>query len=207
MDKNKKGRGLSEIGKRMIELNADVTKSSRLRLFLFPNKPESVTSIGSLLENSTKSEDWFLNALNGTTSGFSDTSSVNCLLGLDDDVLGGSSLQPNDNKKDPGLVKVNSNVGINNVNVKIGGGQDVHSVPDLERTSSFGSASSSPSLASLPPIRVHVEEGLRMLRIIVGRSDHGSASRLSRSGSIQFQVQRRCSSPAAASTDNQQEAV
>nr|GEY53514.1 hypothetical protein [Tanacetum cinerariifolium] len=122
-------------------LNADVTKSSRLRLFLFPNKPESVTSIGSLLENSTKSEDWFLNALNGTTSGFSDTSSVNCLLGLDDDVLGGSSLQPNDG----------------------GGGQDVHSVPDLERSSSFGSASSSPSLASLPPIRVHVEDGVKVV--------------------------------------------
>lgn len=40
--------------------------------------------------------------------------------------------------------------------------QDVHSVPDspmLETTSSFGSTSSSPSLANLPPIRVHVEDG------------------------------------------------
>ncbi|KAL4591512.1 hypothetical protein LXL04_004480 [Taraxacum kok-saghyz] len=63
----------------------DVNKSARLRLFLFPTKPESASSIGSLQENSTKSEDWILNALNGTTSGFSDTSSVNCLLGLEDD--------------------------------------------------------------------------------------------------------------------------
>ncbi|KAK2392532.1 hypothetical protein QL285_065883 [Trifolium repens] len=40
--------------------------------------------------------------------------------------------------------------------------QDVHFVPDspmLETTSSFGSTSSSPSLANLPPIRVHVEDG------------------------------------------------
>lgn len=41
-------------------------------------------------------------------------------------------------------------------------GQDVHSVPDspmLETTSSFGSASSSPSIANLPSIRVRPEEG------------------------------------------------
>nr|XP_043607307.1 putative uncharacterized protein DDB_G0274535 [Erigeron canadensis] len=123
--------------------------SSRLRLFLFPLKPESVNSIGSLLENTTKSEDWFLNALNGTTSGFSDTSSVNCLLGLDDDVLVNDK---KDVKKPNNQNNNNSSSNGNNL------GQDVHSVPDLERTSSFGSASSSPSLASLPPIKVHVDE-------------------------------------------------
>ncbi|XP_071692786.1 uncharacterized protein [Rutidosis leptorrhynchoides] len=127
--------------------SGDVSKTSRLRLFLFPTKPESVTSIGSLLENSTKSEDWFLNALNGTTSGFSDTSSVNCLLGLDDDVL---VPEKKDDNKGSGVIG-------NNLKVNYSG-QDVHSVPDLERTSSFGSASSSPSLASLPPIRVHVDD-------------------------------------------------
>ncbi|KAI7758126.1 hypothetical protein M8C21_010573 [Ambrosia artemisiifolia] len=133
--------------------SADVSKTSRLRLFLFPVKPESVSSIGSLLENSTKSEDWFLNALNGTTSGFSDTSSVNCLLGLDDEVL-----VPE--KKD------GDQKGVIGKNLKgLGSAQDVHSVPDmerLERTSSFGSASSSPSLASLPPIRVHVDDGQKV---------------------------------------------
>ncbi|CAH1431350.1 unnamed protein product [Lactuca virosa] len=35
------------------------SKSSRLRLFLFPTKLESVSSITSFLENTTKSEDWF----------------------------------------------------------------------------------------------------------------------------------------------------
>ncbi|KAI3825059.1 hypothetical protein L1987_06535 [Smallanthus sonchifolius] len=128
---------------------ADVNKSSRLRLFLFPTKPESVSSIGSLLENSTKSEDWFLNALNGTTS-FSDTSSVNCLLGLDDDV----SVPEKKDVDNKGVIGKNPKA--NN------SAQDVHSVPDLERTSSFGSASSSPSLASLPPIRVHVDDNQKI---------------------------------------------
>ncbi|KAL8248520.1 hypothetical protein R6Q59_005388 [Mikania micrantha] len=129
---------------------SDTNKSSRIRLFLFPTKPESVSSIGSLLENSTKSEDWFLNALNGTTSGFSDTSSVNCLLGLDDDV-------PMPEKKDV------DNKGVIGKNPKANNSaQDVHSVPDLERTSSFGSASSSPSLANLPPIRVHVNDNQKV---------------------------------------------
>ncbi|KAK9048169.1 hypothetical protein SSX86_032868 [Deinandra increscens subsp. villosa] len=120
----------------------NVNSSSRIRLFLFPTKPESVTSIGSLLESSVKSEDWFLNALNGTLSGFSDTSSVNCLLGLEDDV----SVQE---KKD-----VNQNQNQNHKGVICKNYQDVQSVPDspmLETTSSFGSASSS-------PVTVHVED-------------------------------------------------
>ncbi|KAJ9548933.1 hypothetical protein OSB04_021476 [Centaurea solstitialis] len=127
-----------------------VNKSSRLRLFLFPTKPESVSSIGSLLENTTKSEDWFLNALNGTTSGFSDTSSVNCLLGLDED----ASIPEKKDLDHKGVIGKNPKA--NN------SAQDVRSVPDLERTSSFGSASSSPSLASLPPIRVHVDDGQKI---------------------------------------------
>ncbi|KAF2310944.1 hypothetical protein GH714_018680 [Hevea brasiliensis] len=108
--------------------NNNATNSSkplRLRLFLFPLKPESSQSIAPILENSAKSEDWFFNALNGATAllnrGFSDSASKNAKQG-----------------------------------------QDVHSVPDspmLETTSSFGSTSSSPSLANLPPIRVHVEDG------------------------------------------------
>ncbi|KAK1423100.1 hypothetical protein QVD17_18395 [Tagetes erecta] len=129
---------------------SDVNKSARLRLFLFPTKPESVSSIGSLLENSTKSEDWFLNALNGTTSGFSDTSSVNCLLGLDDDV----AVPEKKDVDHKGVIGKNPKA--NN------SAQDVHSVPDLERTSSFGSASSSPSLASLPPIKVHVDDNQKV---------------------------------------------
>lgn len=124
-------------------------KSSRLRLFLFPSK---VDSIEGLLEESTKSEDWFVNALNGSSSnrGFSESASVNCLLGLDEDdvVLGNSNSAPT------GLVGKELEGGK-------GGGVSVHSVPDspmLETSSSFGSTSSSPSLANLPPIRVHVAE-------------------------------------------------
>ncbi|XP_057960696.1 protein PAL OF QUIRKY [Malania oleifera] len=133
-------------------------KSSRLRLFIFPTKPDSASSIGSLLDNSAKSEDWFLNALNGAgvlSRGFSESQSVNCLLGLDDDGVGGS--------ENLGLTRdVDAQAGSFS-NSKTGKqGQDVHSVPDspmLETTSSFGSTSSSPSLTNLPPIRVHVEDG------------------------------------------------
>lgn len=130
-------------------------KPSRLRLFLFPIKPDVSQSIGPILESSTSSDDWFLNALNGAgllNRGFSDSASVNCLLGLDDDV-GVNNLDSGPREADgsqPGSFG----------NGK-GGKQDVHSVPDspmIETTSSFGSTSSSPSLANLPPIRVHVED-------------------------------------------------
>jgi len=159
-------------------------KPSRLRLFLFPLKPELSQSIGPILENSAKSEDWFLNALNGAAAagllnrGFSDSASVNCLLGLDyNDSSDGLNNGNNSNN--------NSNVDL----VAAGGGsrdgdgsnkgvakQDVHSVPDspmLETTSSFGSTSSSPSLANLPPIRVHVEDGggVRDQKVAVGIED------------------------------------
>lgn len=135
------------------------SKPSRLRLFLFPLKPDSSQSIGPILESSAKSEDWFLSALNGATGllnrGFSDSASVNCLLGLDDD----NGLNGNSNADLVG-VGVGDSEALRKNNGKLG--QDVHSVPDspmLENTSSFGSASSSPSLANLPPIRVHVEDG------------------------------------------------
>ncbi|XP_023762817.2 uncharacterized protein LOC111911259 [Lactuca sativa] len=125
------------------------SKSSRLRLFLFPTKLESVSSITSFLENTTKSEDWFLSALNGTDSGFSDTSSVNYLLGLDDEI----SLHE---KKDVNHKSaIATNLRGNN------SGQDVHSIPDspmMETTSSFGSASSTPSLPNLPPIQLNVDD-------------------------------------------------
>ncbi|KAJ9554290.1 hypothetical protein OSB04_018335 [Centaurea solstitialis] len=134
-----------------------LSKSSRLRLFIFPAKPESVTSIGSFLENSVKSEDWFMNALNGTTSGFSDTSSVNNLLGLDDEIAAPEKKEVvvNSNQKVflGSNLKGNGNNGGNNL------GQDVHSIPDspmMETTSSFGSASSTPSQANVPAVGANV---------------------------------------------------
>ncbi|KAF9591880.1 hypothetical protein IFM89_008926 [Coptis chinensis] len=128
-------------------------KPSRLRLFLFPTKPDSASSIGSLLDDS-KSESWFVEALNGSgvlPRGYSggDGANVDCLLDLDD-------------------VDNNNNVQTRNVEntqndpkVKISSNQDVHSVPDspmLDTTSSFGSTSSSPCMVNLPPIRVHIED-------------------------------------------------
>lgn len=142
------------------------TKTGRIRLFLFP---QSSGNIEQLLVDtaSTKSDDWFFNALNGKAStlsaaasdrGFSESSSVNCLLGLDDESVGKTTAAGKD-------------VEAQNEGRKVGGNgnsatnQDVHSVPDspmLETTSSFGSTSSSPSVANLPPIRVHVEENQKV---------------------------------------------
>ncbi|KAK4423526.1 hypothetical protein Salat_1935400 [Sesamum alatum] len=143
-------------------------KTGRLRLFLFPKSSSSVEQL--LVETaSTKSEDWFFNALNGkgnTLSGaasdreFSETSSVNCLLGLDDDFVGKAPV----GEKDVGAQMEGSKVGGNgngNINANYVINHDVHSVPGspmLETNSSFGSTSSSPSVANLPPIRVHVDE-------------------------------------------------
>lgn len=151
------------------------TKPSRLRLFLFTSKPEATQSMGQILESSAKSDDWFLNALNSAgllNRGFSDSdANVNRLLGLDD----GLRSSPGDNGDN-----LDSSVKDDDGSVKSGkqqqqiqdppppqlpqqqqGGQDVHSMPDspmLDTSSSFGSTSSSPLPANLPPIRVHVEE-------------------------------------------------
>ncbi|XP_047321386.1 uncharacterized protein LOC124925432 [Impatiens glandulifera] len=131
-------------------------KSSRLRLFLFPSKPDSSSSFGSLLENSVKSEGWFLDALNGTTRPFSESASVDCLLGLDEDIaaIAGNNDCSSAKEAESQLKGVGGN------SSKLGA-QDIQSVPDspmLETTSSFGSASSSPLLANLPPIRIRPEE-------------------------------------------------
>ncbi|THG05647.1 hypothetical protein TEA_000832 [Camellia sinensis var. sinensis] len=88
-----------------------------------------------------------------TRDGFSKSATGE--LFTDDDVV----IARNENSS-TNEVKSSSN---NIINKQGGGGvgQDVHSVPDspmLEMNSSFGSASSSSSLANLPPIRVHVVE-------------------------------------------------
>lgn len=153
------------------------SSSSRLRLFLFPpSKPESASSIGSLLEDS-KSETWFVDALNGAgilPHGLSADSSadVNCLLGLDEG--GGGAVAaaagaagtkvsqfPDSPSGKPGKL-----------------GQESHSVPDspmMETTSSFGSTSSASCLSNLPPIRVHVDDsGGRLQDPRLGLEEHFS---------------------------------
>ncbi|GAA0153659.1 hypothetical protein LIER_37715 [Lithospermum erythrorhizon] len=148
------------------------TKQSRLRLFLFPDKVESsVSSIESLLESSTKSEDWFLEALNGisvvsnaSVYSESNNSSVTNLLGLDDIGLKQQPPLPppsppqkeaEEEKFGGGIERDGSDESL------MGKENNCGSVPEspiVDKTSSFGSGSSMPALANLPPIRVHVEE-------------------------------------------------
>ncbi|XP_057810689.1 uncharacterized protein LOC131025100 [Salvia miltiorrhiza] len=150
--------------------NAAAAKPGRLRLFLFPKSP---TSIDQLLVQTTSSkpEDWFFNALNGKSGnlstaasdrGFSDSSSVNNLLGLDDEFAGKAAEKDAELKIEASKVGGAAN-GTAHGNYVIN--QDVHSVPDspmLDTTSSFGSASSSPSIPNLPRIKVHVEENRKV---------------------------------------------
>ncbi|KZV19509.1 RNA polymerase II degradation factor 1 [Dorcoceras hygrometricum] len=149
-------------------------KPGRLRLFLFPTS-SSIEQI--IVESaSTKSEDWFLNALNGgkTTAsdrGHSESSSVNCLLGLDDDLAGKSGVAKDVEAQLEG--KKNSVDGNGNGNNNSAINQDGHSVPDspmLETSSSFGSTSSSPSMVNLPPIKVRLEE--KPKPVVVGIDEH-----------------------------------
>ncbi|KAJ3694452.1 hypothetical protein LUZ60_009932 [Juncus effusus] len=132
------------------------SRTSRIRLFLFPSKPDSASSMGSMLDDSTKSETWFVDALNnamiGTIDGLprgmsADSTSVNCLLGLEDD----SSTHSR-----PAVPAVSGGAGDQKL-----ARPDVHSVPDspmLDKSSSFGSTSSAPSLSNLPPIRVRPDD-------------------------------------------------
>ncbi|XP_078446144.1 uncharacterized protein LOC144715124 [Wolffia australiana] len=113
-------------------------KPLRLRLFLFPAKPESTgtaSSIGSLLDDS-KSETWFVDALNSAVvgRGRSSADSAGCLLGLESKAADAADQDP---------------------------GSKPAAVPDspmLGTFSSFGSGSSAPSLSNLPPIRVRAED-------------------------------------------------
>ncbi|KAJ8492261.1 hypothetical protein OPV22_013982 [Ensete ventricosum] len=178
-------------------------RSSRLRLFLFPSKPESspTSSIGSLLDDS-KSETWFVDALNSAMGGMgidglprglsSDSASVNCLLGLEDD----SSIH----SRGVPAVAAAPGIGGRGTHLELpeqlvlarpdSSGklarhvQDVHSVPDspmLDTTSSFGSASSVPSLSNLPPIRVRPDDRPSDTRI-AGLDDHFVNMNLSSGG-------------------------
>ncbi|KAL3654440.1 hypothetical protein CASFOL_004121 [Castilleja foliolosa] len=147
---------------------AAASKNGRLRLFLFPIT--SSNNIEQLLVEtaSTKSEDWFFNALNGKAStlsagasdrGFSESSSVTNLLGLDDDLVRKAVVSGKDTE--PQIEGPKSGGNGNNSMIN----QDVNSVPDSpmpETSSSFGSTSSSPSVANLPPIRVHLEENSKV---------------------------------------------
>lgn len=115
--------------------------SSRIRLFLFFNMPQTAASMGSFLDDA-KSETWFVDALNGSgllPRGHSETT-MECLLNLDseNDLEGTQPEADHDHNK-----------------------QVQCSLPDsplVETSSSFGPSSSSPSMSNLPPIRVRAED-------------------------------------------------
>ncbi|KAK4843023.1 hypothetical protein QYF36_002942 [Acer negundo] len=137
-----------------------ISSSTRIRLFIFFNKPETTASMGSLLDDA-KSETWFVDALNGSgllPRGLSDTT-MDCLLNLDNEI--DLEIQTD---HDGNLNRKHVNVRMGN-NVALA--HDVqYSIPDshvVETTSSFGSSSSSPSMSNLPPIRVRVEEHGRQI--------------------------------------------
>ncbi|KAK9714074.1 hypothetical protein RND81_06G070000 [Saponaria officinalis] len=140
--------------------------SGRLRLFLFFVKPETSKTMGALLDDA-KSETWFVDALNGANMlprGLSDSAAMDDLLSLGSGVNDQAATQ---------TVGEGSNA---SAHAKISSPQmpqDVHSIqsvmpdsPMIETTtSSFDSATSSPSMAHLPPIRVRAEESGSILRL------------------------------------------
>lgn len=137
---------IEEYDRLMAASDSTLTTSSRIRLFLFFNKPETAASMGAFLDDA-KSETWFVDALNGSgllPRGLSDTT-MDCLLNLDNDNDLEAQPAENDHSK-----QVKNMV------------HDVqYSLPDspvVETSSSFGSSSSSPSMSNLPPIRVRVED-------------------------------------------------
>lgn len=158
---------------------------SRIRLFLFPSRPESVGSV--LLD--PKSESWFSDALKSTmiiNRGMSaEAGMVGGLMGLD--CMGNPDEDSNNSGGGEG---------------KQQGGCDSGSVPEsmvLETCSSFGSTSSSISMSNLPPIGVYSEDGggvnLLDKKVKVASagsidSDNGVANALSypKTGTYQNQV-------------------
>ncbi|KAF5791434.1 putative PB1 domain-containing protein [Helianthus annuus] len=133
---------------------------ARIRLFLFPTRPESV---GSLLLD-PKSESWFSDALKSTmiiNRGLSDGSGMgNGLMGLDCLDGNGESLM---NSGDSGKAG--------------GGGGDSGSVPEsmvLETCSSFGSINSSVSASNLVPVGVGNEDGSLMEKKVKVAAPGGS---------------------------------
>ncbi|XP_022988538.1 uncharacterized protein LOC111485749 [Cucurbita maxima] len=133
-------------------------KPLRIRLFLFFAKPETVASMGSLLDDA-KHETWFVDALNNSAvmipRGLSDSATMECMVNIDAD-HGSDSCNDLENEGRDSLGHIDKQIVTNGNSA-----QDVQSIPDspaVENGSSFGSSSSVPSMSNLPPIRVHVEE-------------------------------------------------
>ncbi|XP_022973326.1 uncharacterized protein LOC111471889 [Cucurbita maxima] len=137
---------------------ASPLKPLRIRLFIFFTKPETVASMGSLLDDA-KHETWFVDALNSSAGmiprGLSDSATMECMVNLDA-VRGSDSCNDLENQGHDSLGHIDKQVEKNSNSA-----HDVQSIPDspaVENDSSFGSSSSVPSMSNLPPIRVRVEE-------------------------------------------------
>ncbi|KAK8586629.1 hypothetical protein V6N13_010217 [Hibiscus sabdariffa] len=132
---------------RLTASSASSLTSSRIRLFLFFNKPDTAASMGPLL-NDAKSETWFVDALNGSglvPRGDSDSATIQTLLNIDGEF-----------EAEDGAEEQNKQVKNNNAVQEVQ--CSLHDSPMAEKTSSFGSSSSSPSMSNLPPIRVQVDQ-------------------------------------------------
>ncbi|KAL7152951.1 hypothetical protein ABFS83_04G133100 [Erythranthe nasuta] len=137
--------------------SASPLKPSRLRLFLFPSKPETAASMGSLLDDA-KSETWFVDALNGAgllPRGISESAAIDTFLELDQRHHGGGGMVNSDSSAD---LEALQNESVGNINKQVvGKANNSQEVFLVETSSSFGSSSSSPSMANLPPIKVRTE--------------------------------------------------
>ncbi|KAK6127685.1 hypothetical protein DH2020_038559 [Rehmannia glutinosa] len=145
-------------------------KPSRLRLFLFPSKPETAASMGSLLDDA-KSETWFVDALNGAgllPRGLSESAAIDTLLELNNRGI----IMVNSGDSCADLEAQNDEQSLGNINKQVvcvgkssNAAQEMvlDSPPMMETSSSFGSSTSTPSMANLPPIKVRGTEGYMMV--------------------------------------------
>lgn len=140
----------------MLEEHDRNTTSSRIRLFLFPVKPES---LGSALLDS-KADSWFSDALNNTRIArrgqSTDSGFGHELIGFEN--MGGSNSVVSSEGQGENLSAIGGGAGDGKQALDFGGG----SVPEcmvLETSSSFGSTSSSISMSNVPAIGVQGEDG------------------------------------------------
>uniref|UniRef100_A0A6N2KBF9 PB1 domain-containing protein n=1 Tax=Salix viminalis TaxID=40686 RepID=A0A6N2KBF9_SALVM len=132
-----------------INASSSALSPSRIRLFVFFSSKPETAAMGSLLDDA-KSETWFVDALNGSgliPRNLSDSATLECLvtLGSEQDQEAQAESVEGENRKAKNELF-----------------HEVHTTlsdsPVMEKNSSFGSSSSSPSMTSLPPIRVRVED-------------------------------------------------
>ncbi|KAI3463761.1 hypothetical protein Pfo_020424 [Paulownia fortunei] len=137
----------------LISLATDEDLENMIEEYDRTTSPETTASMGSLLDDA-KSETWFVDALNGAgllPRGLSEPAAIDTLLELDHGMVNSDSCAD--------LEAQNESLVNNKQVVAKSNAQEVvlDSPPVVETSSSFGSSSSSPSMANLPPIKVRGE--------------------------------------------------